>query len=454
MMTGRPTRERHAAPRGTRLAAFAAPAMPMAVTNLSLAVYLPQFYATQTGIGLAVIGFVFMIVRLGDLAFDPLLGIAIDRTSTSIGRFRPWMLAGIPVTMIGSWLAFFPPQDVGVTYLVGALSAVFIGYSLITVTQFSWAAVLGEDSNARSRAYGAIQGASTLGMLLIMAVLPLIAAYLPGDRDLTVHAMGLFIAIMTPLTAIIAMTRVAEPQRAVLTHVPSFGRAVLDYGKALACPPVARVMASTVLTALASGVTSALFLFFAPTKGFTAAQSNLLLLVYFVGAFASSRAWAPISYRFGKENVLIAICLVVAGFKLTVLALPDGAVYLAGAGQLVLGACYSGTMIMLKSIVGDAADEVKQRLDEDFTGRLYAVYSSLTKASIAISVGVIFFILQAIGYAPKAGTLNSPEALRNLELSFVLIPAALFVAGALAIARYGRPSHPDRAAAVPGEVQS
>lgn len=452
-MTGRPIHERRDTPRGARLAAFAAPAMPMAVINLSLAVYLPPFYATQSGIGLAVIGFIFMTVRLADLVFDPMLGIAIDRTATSIGRFRPWMLAGIPVAMIGSWLAFFPPQDAGVTYLVGALAGVFVGYSLITVTQFSWAAVLGEDSNARSRAYGAIQGASTLGMLLIMAVLPLVAAYLPGDRNLTVHAMGLFIIIMTPVTAIIASMRVAEPQRAVLTYVPSFGRAVLDYGKALACPPVARVMAATVLTALASGVTSALFLFFAPTKGFTAAQSNLLLLIYFVGAFASSRAWAPAACRFGKERVLIAICLVVAASKLTVFALPDGAFYLAGAGQVVLGACYSGTMIMLKSIVGDAADEVKQRLDEDFTGRLYAVYSSLTKASIAISVGVIFFILQAIGYAPKAGTLNSPEALQRLELAFVLIPAALFVAGALAIVRHGRTSHPDRAASIQREVQ-
>lgn len=453
-MTSRLLQEPRAATQGARLAAFAAPAMPMAVINLSLAVYLPPFYATQSGIGLAVIGFVFMAVRLGDLVFDPLLGIAIDRTSTSIGRFRPWMLAGIPVAMIGSWLAYFPPQDVGVAYLVGALSAVFIGYSLVTVTQFSWAAVLGEDSNSRSRAYGAIQGAATLGMLLIMAVLPMVTAYLPGDRNLAVHAMGLFILVVTPLTVIMATTRVAEPQRAVLTHVPSFGRAVLDYGKALACPPVARVMACTVLTALASGVTSSLLLFFAPTKGFTAAQANLLLLIYFVGAFASSRAWAPIAFRFGKERVLIGICLFVAAVKLTVFALPNGAFYLASGGQVVLGACYSGTMIMLKSIVGDAADDVKQRLDEDFTGRLYAVYSSLTKASIAVSVGVIFFILQAIGYAPKAGNLNSPEALQNLQLSFVLIPAALFVAGALAIARYGRTSHTDRGATVPREVQS
>ncbi|WP_337187500.1 MFS transporter [Phenylobacterium sp.] len=452
-MTGRPLQDRRDTPRDARLAAFAAPAMPMAVTNLSLAVYLPQFYATQSGIGLAVIGFVFMAVRLADLVFDPLLGIAIDRTSTSIGRFRPWMLAGIPVAMIGSWLAFFPPQEVGVAYLVGALSGVFVGYSLITVTQFSWAAVLGEDSNARSRAYGAIQGAATLGMLLIMALLPLVAAYLPGGKDLTVPAIGLFIIITTPLTVMVATTRVAEPQRAALAHVPSFGRAVLDYGKALACPPVARVMASTVFTALASGVTSALFLFFAPLKGFTAAQANLLLLIYFVGAFASSRAWAPTAFRFGKEKVLIAICLTVAAVKLTVLALPNGAFYWASAGQVVLGACYSGTMIMLKSIVGDAADYAKQRLDEDFTGRLYAVYSSLTKASIAVSVGVIFFVLQAIGYAPKAGSSNSPEALQNLELSFVLIPAALFVAGALAIARYGRTSHPDPAASVRREVQ-
>lgn len=452
-MTGRPTHERRDAPRGARLAVFAAPAMPMAAINLSLAVYLPQFYATRSGIGLAIVGFIFMTVRLADLVFDPLLGIAIDRTSTSIGRFRPWMLAGIPVAMIGSWLAFFPPQDVGVTYLVGALIGLFLGYSLVTVTQFSWAAVLGEDSNARSRAYGAIQGAATLGMLLSVGLLPLVAAYLPGDRNQAVHAMGLFIIITTPLTAIMATTRLIEPQRAALTRVPSFGRAWLDYGKALACPPVARVMATTVLTALASGVTSALFLFFAPSKGFTAAQSNLLLLIYFVGAFASSRAWSPISIRFGKENVLIAICLFVAAVSLTVLALPNGAFYWAGAGQIVLGACYSGTMIMLKSIVGDAADDVKQRLDEDFTGRLYAVYSSLTKASIAVSVGVIFFVLQAIGYAPKAGTLNSPEALQRLELSFVLIPAALFVAGAFAIARHGRTSHPDRAASVPREVQ-
>src|SRR3546814_10721782 len=92
---------------------FSVPALPMAAMNLSLAVFLPQFYATHTAIPLTMIGFIFMMVRLGDLVFDPLLGIAIDRTATRIGRFRPWMLAGAPTVMMGAWLAYFPPPTAG-----------------------------------------------------------------------------------------------------------------------------------------------------------------------------------------------------------------------------------------------------------------------------------------------------------------------------------------------------
>src|SRR3546814_15939527 len=64
----------------------------------------------------------FMMVRLGDLVFDPLLGIAIDRTATRIGRFRPRMLAGAPTVMMGAWLAYFPPPTAGALYLTLALT--------------------------------------------------------------------------------------------------------------------------------------------------------------------------------------------------------------------------------------------------------------------------------------------------------------------------------------------
>src|SRR3546814_19262864 len=102
-------------------------------------------------------------------------------------------------------------------------------------------------------------------------------------------------------------------------------------------------------------------------------------------------------------------------------------------GQLMLGITYSGNMVLLKSIVGDTAEAAKDDLGEDFTGRLFAIYMCVTKASLAIAVGIMFLILQAIGYVPRAGNANAPEALRNLELCFILIPAALTAAGGLVI---------------------
>src|SRR3546814_12786383 len=97
--------------------------------NLSLAVFLPQFYATHTAIPLTMIGFIFMMVRLGDLVFDPLLGIAIDRTATRIGRFRLWMLAGAPPVMMGAWLSYFTPLTAGAPLSMPRSIGVFVGLS-------------------------------------------------------------------------------------------------------------------------------------------------------------------------------------------------------------------------------------------------------------------------------------------------------------------------------------
>src|SRR3546814_17205228 len=128
------------------------------------------------------IGFIFMMVRLGDLVFDPLLGIAIDRTATRIGRFRPWMLAGAPTVMMGAWLAYFPPPTAGALYLTLALIGVFGGYSLVTVTQFSCAAVLAGSATERWSLHRCNQKARVLGMLLMHRLCSSLRPYGPAAQ--------------------------------------------------------------------------------------------------------------------------------------------------------------------------------------------------------------------------------------------------------------------------------
>src|SRR5262245_37716489 len=86
--------------RPANLFTFAAAALPIGAFVATLAVYLPNYYASHFGLELATVGFVFMIVRLLDIALDPAIGIAMDWTDTRIGKFRPWLLASAPILFI------------------------------------------------------------------------------------------------------------------------------------------------------------------------------------------------------------------------------------------------------------------------------------------------------------------------------------------------------------------
>jgi GPH family glycoside/pentoside/hexuronide:cation symporter len=73
------------------LAAFAAPCLPLAALGLPLVVYLPEYYVSDLGLSLSVVGAAFLLVRLADIILDPILGGVMDRTRTrSAGSGPGW----------------------------------------------------------------------------------------------------------------------------------------------------------------------------------------------------------------------------------------------------------------------------------------------------------------------------------------------------------------------------
>ena len=74
------------------IAAFVSPAIPLSALGLPLLVYLPPFYAEEMGLGLSLVGTVFMITRFWDVFTDPVLGIISDKVTTPLGRRRHWII--------------------------------------------------------------------------------------------------------------------------------------------------------------------------------------------------------------------------------------------------------------------------------------------------------------------------------------------------------------------------
>ena len=98
--------------RPAQLLAYGLPGLPLAVLLLPLFVILPTYYADDLGLGLATVGGVLFFARIWDVVSDPLIGYLSDRTRSGFGQRRPWLVAGVPLAMAGTWALFHPPAGV------------------------------------------------------------------------------------------------------------------------------------------------------------------------------------------------------------------------------------------------------------------------------------------------------------------------------------------------------
>ncbi len=415
---------------------FSGPAIPFAALSLPMTVYLPPFYARHVGIGLAMVGLIFTVVRLADIVLDPALGYLMDRTRTRWGRFRPWMTASIPVVMLGSYLAFMARPGATPLYLAGVLVLLFAGYSMGVVSHLSWAAVMAKGYHARSRVYGWLQALTVGGMVLVLLLPPITTRLFTGNDAAGVQSMGWFIIVLTPLTVLLAVWRVREPPAPSAVQGEKSAGSLLDYGRLALRPSLARLLMCGVLLALAPGITGALFIFFFGIRGFTAEQSTLLLLIYFVGGLAGAPIWTRLAKRFGKHRTLMISCAYYAVLQGCTLLFPRGNMAWAAPSLFLAGIGFSAALILLRAMVADTCDEARLDMKVDCTGMIYALYTSTTKISAAVAVGITYPLLQWIGFVAKAGAKNSPQAIQGLELVFVIFPVFFVIVGGLSLIGY------------------
>lgn len=64
--------------------------------------YLMIFYTDVFGLPAAMVGTMFLVTRIWDSVFDPIVGVIADRTSSRWGKFRPYLLyLAVPFGLIG-----------------------------------------------------------------------------------------------------------------------------------------------------------------------------------------------------------------------------------------------------------------------------------------------------------------------------------------------------------------
>lgn len=409
-----------------KLFAFALPNLSIGALAVALGVYLPRFYAGHVGLGLQAVGLSFMAVRLIDTVFDPWIGVAMDKTRSRIGRYRPWMILGAPVLMLAVYMLFEPALGVSSTYLIGWLFIYYIGASLIVLSHASWASVIAAKYHERSRVFGTIQLVGVIGAAIVILLPILIAKFKIPSATQGVGEMGLFVVAAAALG--VAWATVQTPER-LTTHTSSTIR-LRDYWRMISRPDMRRIIFADFCLALGPGWMAALYLFyFHDARGFTIANASVLLGLYIVAGVAGAPILSYAATRFSKHKTLM---MASTGYSLGLAAmifLPRADMLFGGLFMFIMGFLASSFPLLDRAMVADVADAVRLDQGQHRVGLLYSMITTAQKVATALAIGLSYTVLGLIGYNAKEGAVNTPAAIHGMELVYLIGPITFVMLG-------------------------
>lgn len=410
-----------------KIGAFSLPSIPISALGLPLVVYLPAFYSREVGLSLTLVGMIFMLVRLGDVFVDPLVGVFTDKFPARWGRRRHWLVISVPLLMVSCYLLFMPLPGAGAVYLTVVLFIVYCGYSLSSITHMSWGAELSADYNERSTIQGAREFALIFGMFTVLTLPAIIenAAGGHGDGFLKMAAMGWFIIILLPVTIGIAVWMVGERKHVQPSHHVPFAEA---WGIIIRSKVLQRMLVADLFVAIAPSITGALYIFFTAQVFGLAQSASLLLLIYFVAGFIGVPFWIRVAHRFSKHRAL-SIAMIYGAIVLPmVLLFPRGEFWWLFLGFTLYGLAYGAGSFLLRSVMADVTDYDNLQTGQQRTGLYFSLLSLTGKVGSALAVGITYPILDFIGFDAK-GT-NTPETLNQLAALYVVLPSIFMLAAA------------------------
>ncbi len=241
-----------------------------------------------------------MIVRLLDIGVDPILGGMMDRTRTRWGRYKPWLIGGVPVIVLGVSFLLFARPGVGPLYLLTWLLVSYLGYSIIVLSQLALTAAQTKHYNERAQVFGWWQASYTIGIVLVVGLPMLLGAH--NNRTAIMQSMGAFILLMTPLCVAFTCLGMRDVGGA---PAQAHKAGLREYFQLFRRRSTATLMTVDLLFGLATGVVSALGLFFfVHVKQIGVSGFGVQMLVSFSTAIVAAPLWTKVAMRVGKHRAL------------------------------------------------------------------------------------------------------------------------------------------------------
>ena len=399
-------------------------ALPLAFGGIPLYLYAPDFYATEVGLSLALLGSILLFLRLFDAISDPLWGWLSDNFS----EHRKKIIQGAFWAYIVGFVALFNPlQDVGVLWFCVAILLATSGYSVLVIQLNSLGALWSRRSEELMRINGCREAFGLIG-LIIAAVLPSVLLFFlskPLAFSLLSAVLVLLFSVayrvflhwlngvkLMPFNQGPKEDEYLESNRAQTERRYSEFKEVIYGAKGF--------FSIYGLSAFASACPAVLIIFFVRDYLALEEWTGFFLILYFLSGALFMPLWQRLTRYFDSPFVW-AVSMVVAILSFSgVLLLNEGSFWGFALICFASGVAFGAELSIPPTIL---ASYLHRKQSTASLGVAYSILAFLSKLALALSAGLLFWILDAYGFTPSQD--NDRQASLALLYCYGLVPLVL-----------------------------
>ncbi len=410
--------------------------------------YLMIFYTDVFGLSATVVGTMFLVTRIWDSAFDPIVGVVADRTHSRWGKFRPYLLyLAVPFAIIGV-LTFMTPdlEDMGkVVYAYFTYSLMMMVYSAINVPYASLLGVISSDPKERNilstyRMTFAYIG-SFIALLLFM---PMVNYFSEGYNEQRGWTMS--VVVIALLCAVLFYGCFAWTKERVKPISQQQSSLRDDLKDLLNNRPwwilLGAGVAALVFNSIRDGATVYYFKYFIVEENYITASflgisfvlSGLYLAVGQVANIGGVILAAPISNRIGKRATYMWAMTIATIFSVLFYWLDKENILMIFVFQIIISVCAGSIFPLLWSMYADCADYSELKTGNRATGLIFSSSSMSQKFGWAIGSAITGWLLSYFGF--QANMVQSQATLHGIKLFLSFLPAIGTVLSIIFISMY------------------
>lgn len=415
--------------------------------------YLMIFYTDVYGLPAAVVGTMFLITRVWDSLFDPIVGVVADRTKTKWGKFRPYLLfTAVPFGLIG--VLTFTTPDFGYTgkliYAYIMYSLMMMVYSLINVPYASLLGVMSAQPAERNVLSTYRMAFAYLGSFVALLLIEPLVEFFSKSTGASQPNLQLGWQLGVGVIAIICITLFLlgfawtkeriKPLKEEKTPLKTDLRDLFKNGPWWIL--LGSGIAALIFNSIRDGATVYYFKYFIQdveafkigALGTTITLTSLYLVLGQAANIVGVVLAAPVSNMIGKKNTYLSA--MVLATILSVIFFWFGKTNLVSiyVFQFLISICAGSIFPILWSMYADCADYSELKTGNRATGLIFSSSSMSQKFGWTIGGALTGWLLGYFGF--QANEVQSAEAQTGIRMMLSFLPAVGTVLSVIFISFY------------------